>query len=131
MERDRHAMSFTDRLSAARPTKTVLFWSCVASAAATMIIGFTWGGWVRGATAQSMAEAKAESAVVKHLAPICVTQFKQDPAKEKKLKALKALDLYERGDYVKKQGWATMPGEKEADDQVADGCAKLITRMPG
>ena len=30
------------------------------------------------------------------------------------------------GDYVKKQGWATMPGEMEADGKVADECAKLL-----
>jgi hypothetical protein len=27
---------------------------------------------------------------------------------------------------VKKQGWAKMPGEEEADGKVADECAKLI-----
>jgi hypothetical protein len=127
MERDRHTMSFAEKWSAARPTKTLLFWSCVGSAVATMIIGFAWGGWVRGATAQNMAEAKAERAVVKRLAPICVAQFKQDPARDAKLKALEALSVYERSDYVQKQGWATMPGEKEPDDQIADKCATLIS----
>jgi len=126
MEHDRHAMSFMERLSAARPSKTLLFWSCVASVAATMIIGFTWGGWVRGATAQSMAEARAERAVVKRLVPICVAQFGRDPAREEKLKVLKALSVYDRSDYVKKQGWATMPGEKQPDDEVADSCAPVI-----
>ncbi|HXJ83440.1 MAG TPA: hypothetical protein VMS64_32740 [Candidatus Methylomirabilis sp.] len=126
MTQDIHAMSVTERLNAARPTKTLLFWSCVACIIATMIIGFTWGGWVRGATAQSMAEAKAERAVVKRLAPMCMAQFERDPAREEKLKALKALDVYERSEYVKKQGWATMLGEKEPDDAVADKCAALI-----
>jgi hypothetical protein len=127
MDQNRQGMTFMERMSAARPTKTVLFWSCVASIVATMIIGFTWGGWVRGATAQSMAETRAEGAVVKRLAPICVAQFQSDPAREDKLKALKALNVYERSDYVKKQGWATMPGEKEPDDQVAERCATMIT----
>ena len=119
--------SFRQRWSHARPTKTALFWCCVASALVTMIIGFTWGGWVKGATAQNMAETRAEDAVVKHLAPICVVQFKEDPAKDQKLKALKDMSSYERGDYVKKQGWATMPGQKEADDRVAEECARLIS----
>ena len=30
------------------------------------------------------------------------------------------------GDYVKKQGWATMPGEAEPASRVADECAKLL-----
>jgi len=27
---------------------------------------------------------------------------------------------------VQKQGWATMPGEKEPDRNVAEACAKLL-----
>jgi len=128
MGQDRPAISIGQRWSARRPTKTALFWSCVASSVLTMIIGFTWGGWVRGATAQSMAAVMAEDAVVKRLAPICVVQFKQDPTSEQKLKEVKELSAYERGDYVKKQGWAKMPGEREADTTVAEECAKLISQ---
>ncbi len=120
--------SLRQRWNQARPTKTALFWSCVGSAILTMIIGFTWGGWVRGATAQSMAEGMAEDAVVKHLAPICVAQFKEDPARDQKLKELKDMSSYEQGDYVKKQGWAKMPGGGNADDRVADECARLISQ---
>ncbi len=29
-------------------------------------------------------------------------------------------------DYVKKQGWATMPGEKTPDNDVASVCTKLL-----
>lgn len=36
------------------------------------------------------------------------------------------VDAWEQGDYVKKQGWATMPGEKEPESCVADECAKLL-----
>jgi hypothetical protein len=28
--------------------------------------------------------------------------------------------------HVKKQGWATMPGEKEPESRVADECAELL-----
>ena len=109
-----------------RPTKTALFWCCVGTAVLTMIVGFTWGGWVRGATARSMAEAMAEEAVVQHLAPICAIQSETDPARDQKLEELKAMSSYRRADYVTKQGWATMPGESEADSRVAEECAKLI-----
>jgi hypothetical protein len=43
-----------------------------------------------------------------------------------KLKEVKATDTWQRGDYVKKQGWATMPGEAEPDGKVADECVKLL-----
>ena len=103
MERGIEKVSLGQRWAKARPTKTLVFWSWVACAALTMIVGFTWGGWVRGATARAW-RRRAEEAVVKHLAPICVVQFKQDPAKDQKLKELRDLSAYERGDYVKKRG---------------------------
>jgi hypothetical protein len=33
---------------------------------------------------------------------------------------------WEQADYVKKQGWATMRGEWEADSKVAGECLKLL-----
>lgn len=113
-------------LSKAQPSLKVLIWSCVACIVLTIIIGFTLGGWVTGGTAQNMAEESAAKAVVDRLAAICIVQFKQDPEKDKKLEELKKTDSWERRDYVKKQGWATMPGEKEADSEVAEECAKLL-----
>ena len=64
------------------------------------IIGFVWGGWVSGGTAQKMAEEMAEDAVVDRLAQICVAQFNLDPAKDQKLKELKETTSYQRGDYL-------------------------------
>ena len=93
------------------------------------IIGFAWGGWVTGGTAQEMAEEMAEVAVLGRLAPICVEQFKQDPAKDQKLKELKKEDSWKRGDYVANQGWATMPGEKEPDNKVAEKCVELTMQL--
>jgi hypothetical protein len=95
-------------------------------AAATSIVGFAWGGWVTGGTAQKMAETLADNAVVKRLAPICVVQFNRDPGKEKKLTELKGTDSWQRDGYVEKQGWAIMPGEEKTDRNVAEACAKLL-----
>ncbi len=82
-------VSFRRWWDEARPTKTAVFWSWVGSVVLTMIIGFAWGGWVTGGTAQKMAEKMAEDAVVKRLAPMCVVQFTRDPGKDQKLKELK------------------------------------------
>jgi hypothetical protein len=118
--------SFGERWSAARPTKVVLFWCCVASVIATMIVGFGWGGWVMGSTARKMVDTQVDSAVVSRLAPMCALQVSQDPKKSEKLKALKEIGVWEQGEYVKKQGWATLPGGPAAEDRVAEACAKLI-----
>ncbi len=93
------------------------------------VIGFAWGGWVTGSTAQNMAEELAQRAVVARLAPICVEQYNQDSEKDEKLKELKETNSWQRDDYVEKQGWATMPGEKEADSKVAGKCAELLVEL--
>ncbi len=95
-------------------------------AAVLAIIGFAWGGWVTGSTAQKTAEELSQKAVVARLAPICVEQYNQDPGKDQKLTELKKTDSWMRGDYVENQVWAIMPGEKEADSKVAEKCAELL-----
>jgi hypothetical protein len=126
MEQAWQRVSLGQRWSETRPTKTAVFFSWVACVVVTMIVGFTWGGWVRGSTARSM----AEDTIVSRLAPICVVQFDRDPGKQQKLQELKATSSWQGGDYVKSQGWATMPGESEAAGRVADECAKLLMLKP-
>ncbi len=89
-------------------------------------------GWVMTSTsAETKAKKMAEKAVVDRLGGICVAQFNQDPDKDRKLEELKKEDAWKQGEYVKKQGWATMPGEKEADRDVADECANRILHPKG
>lgn len=126
MEQSQQKLSLGRRWSDARPTKTAVFWSCLASMVVTMIIGFTWGGWVTGGTALKMAEAVGEDAVAKRLAPMCVIRFNGDAKKDLKLKEFKEVNTWEKTDYVKKQGWATMPGEQEPGSRVAEECGKLL-----
>jgi hypothetical protein len=120
-------VSFVERLREARPSKKTVFGLMVAAAALTMIVGFNWGGWITGGTGQERVATGAQDAVTLRLAPICVAQFDLDPQKAMKLGELKAItSSWERPDYVKKQGWATMPGEKTADSDVANECTKLL-----
>jgi len=126
MEQHKETLSRGQRWSEARPTKTLVFWSWVATAVVTMIIGFSWGGWVTGGTARTTAEGVAQDAVVQRLAPICVVQSGRDPTRAVKLVALKEESAWQRGEYIGKQGWATMPGEQEHDRRVAEACARLL-----
>jgi hypothetical protein len=119
-------VNWRERRSDARPTKTVTFWCCVASAVVTMVVGFGWGGWVTGGTARQTAETMAHDAVVQRLASICVVQSGRDPAKAQKLVVLREESAWQRGEYVGKQGWATMPGEQEPNSTVAQACATLL-----
>ena len=122
-------VSYRQRWDKARATKKVVFWAIMGAIVLTMIVGFSWGGWVTGGTAQKMGETMAQDAVVQRLAPICVLQFKQDPEKAQKFIEFNETRNYQRDDYVKEQGWATMPGEEKPDNKVADACAKLLVQI--
>jgi hypothetical protein len=123
---NKQKVSFGQRWGAARPTKTAAFWTLVGAIILTMIVGFTWGGWVTGGTAQSMAAKMANDAVIQRLAPICVAQFNQDAGKDQKLTELQGISSYQRAAFVEEQGWATMVDEEKPDRKVADACAKLL-----
>lgn len=105
------------------------FLNAIIGAILISIVGFTWLGWVTGGTAQQEATERAEEAVNDHLAKICVYQFSQDPEKELKIKKLKEKSSWNRGDYLKEQGWATMPGEEEPLRGVADKCGELLMEI--
>ena len=102
------------------------FWNAIVGAIIISIVGFSWLGWVTGGTAQQEAKQMSEEAVNDRLAKICVYQAIQDPEKDLKLKELKGKSSWNRGDYLKNQGWATMPGEEEPDHGVAEKCAELL-----
>jgi hypothetical protein len=129
MERDQKKVGLRQRWDKARATKKVVFGFALAAIVVTLIVGFNWGGWVTGGSAQDMAVQSGRDAVIERLVPICVYQFNQDPEKDQKLSELKEASAYQRDDYVMEQGWATMPGEAEPDRQVADACAKLLMQI--
>ena len=95
-------------------------------AAALAVIGFSWGGWVTGRTAQQMAADQSRTDVVAALSPVCEDQAKRDPQMVERVAALKSADSWSRADLVMKNGWATMPGTTEGNRRVANACAGKI-----
>ena len=79
-----------------------------------------------GHTASEMASNEAQAQVVAALAPICVTQSKQDPRYAQTLATLQDTAVYERRDMVIAAGWATMPGATDPDPDVAEACMKTL-----
>lgn len=98
-------------------------------AIAAMIIGFNWGGWTLGSTAEKMAATGAKSAVVAVLAPICVEKFQGSTEVVANLQELKDKSSYQRTGYVEKGGWATFPGSDKASDGVAKACALMLSEL--
>jgi hypothetical protein len=105
--------------------KSILLGAIVGSFA-TILIGFAWGGWVLEKTSSDLSLKMTENAVLDRLTPMCIEQFNQDPEKDKKLETLKKIDTWRAEEFVREQGWATIPFEKKPDRHVADRCASLI-----
>jgi hypothetical protein len=108
-------------------TKPAL-WGALGGAIASAIIGFSWGGWVTGGTAEADATQRANAAVVAALAPVCVERFRGSADVAANLAALKKVDSWSQADFIEKGGWAIVPGSKALDQQsaVAKACASLL-----
>jgi hypothetical protein len=106
-----------------------LLQGAVAGCLATLIIGFTWGGWTLGTTAKQMADKSASTAVIAALAPICVDKFQHATDATDTLVALKKINSWEQSSFVEKGGWATMPGSTSADSEVARACANALSSL--
>jgi len=91
-------------------------------AVALAIVGFSWGGWVTGGTAEKMASEHARMEVVAALVPICIEQSSQDPQVAATLALLKDTSSYQRSDMLMEAGWATIPGSSDPNRQVASAC---------
>jgi thioesterase domain-containing protein len=109
-------------------SRTRLIQGMVIGAVASMVIGFSWGGWVLGSTAHRLAADQASTAVVTVLTPICVEKFLQNSDAQANLAALREISTnWQQGQYVEKGGWATRPGATSSDYELARACAaKLI-----
>ncbi|MBW2066974.1 MAG: hypothetical protein JRJ03_18860, partial [Deltaproteobacteria bacterium] len=97
-----------------------------------LIVIFSAGWVVTSSSAKNEAQTMATEAVMDRLAQIALAQFMQDPNKEERLNEMKKLKSWgenNRSDYVKEQGWATMPGEKKPDEQLADEVARRLMNI--
>ena len=105
--------------------KPPFLWGIVIGAIALLIVIF-WTGWV---VTNSTAKEMANETVLENLVPICVEQYIQDPNKVERFGELKEKSSYQRDDYVKESGWATMPGSESPVRGLADKCAKQIIEL--
>ena len=93
-------------------------WGLGVGAVVLLIVIFSSGWVMTSGSAETQAKLIAQEAVMAHLAPIAVAQFMQDPNRQERLKELKELDSWKRGEYVQNQGWVTMPGSESPNRQI-------------
>jgi hypothetical protein len=104
-------------------------WGAVIGSVLTMIVGFGWGGWVTGGTADQFARQQANAAVTSALTPFCLAKAKMDPASAKKLGELRTIEYsYGQQQFVLEAGWASMAGSDEPNRQVAEACASQLLK---
>ncbi len=120
------ASGLSNRWQTYRASKATLFWSCAGVAVATMIVGFSWGGWVTGGTAEKMSGSAASAARAELAAAMCVSRFMSGTDMVAQLAALKASNSWSRDDLMDKGGWTTPPGADKPIRGAADLCAKQL-----
>jgi hypothetical protein len=94
-------------------------------AVATIFVGFFWGGWSLGSTADKLANERSELAVVAALAPICADKFRALPDAEAKKVALSKVDSWKRRDEFPKE-FVTLPGQSYPSSGLVDACYTVL-----
>jgi hypothetical protein len=129
--------TLSQRFDDYQASKTVLFWACAGSVIAATIVGFSWGGWTTGGSAQEMAEDSAAQARQELAAVVCVDRFMAAPDVGVQLTALKEMERsYQQGKFVADGGWAIIvpasgPTDYQArtnDRKAAGLCAEELAK---
>ena len=90
------------------------------------VVGFTWGGWVTGGTANDKAMAMSRDNVVASIVPVCLGMARSDPARADKMATIRAASTYQRRNAVMAAGWATVPGTDAPDRDIAQACLAAL-----
>ena len=102
-----------------------LLQGAVVGAIVTILMGFNWGGWSLGSTADRMATEQAKLAVVAVLAPVCADKFRAQPDSAAKTIALSKVYPWNRAKDFPKE-IVTLPGETEPNSALVDACYALL-----
>jgi len=122
-------MSFSEKFRDFRASKAVLFWSCAACVVATMVVGFTWGGWVTGGSAQERADKAAQQAVAQLAADICFKRYLAAPDARASLTALGEESSYRRDGILEDGGWVTLADRDKPISGAAELCADQLAEV--
>jgi hypothetical protein len=94
-------------------------------AVATIVVGFYWGGWVLGSTADKMSKQRSETAVVAVLAPVCAEKFAALPDAATRKVALEKAESWKRDEQFPK-ALITLKGESYPNSDLVEACYKLV-----
>lgn len=112
-----------------RPSKTLWAWTIVGASALTMVAGFTWGGWTTTGRARVMTDIAVRDAKADLVAGICVHNFITAADAAHNLKALQAKSSWQRDDFIKEGGWASVAGIDDPVANATDACADQLMKL--
>ena len=93
-------------------------------AVATLVIGFSWGGWVTDTKAKSMASAAETSGQMSVLVPLCVAQFMATDGAVAKIK----ITQYGHDDVIRE--FVKKVVDTQMDYSFARACAVAVDDAP-
>lgn len=102
-----------------------LLQGAAAGAVAAAFIGFSFGGWSLGSTAERLAKERSDLAVVAALAPVCADKFRAQPDAAGKTAALSKADVWSRSEAFPKE-LVTLPGETYPSSALVYACSTLL-----
>ena len=101
-------------------SRTRLLQGIAIGVVATLVVGFSWGGWVTGTTAKSMAAAAETKGQMSTLVPLCAAQFMATDGAVAKLK----LTPYGHDDIIRE--FVKKVVDTEMDYSFARACAAAV-----
>jgi hypothetical protein len=101
-------------------SRTRLLQGIALGVVATLVVGFSWGGWVTGGTAKSMAATAETNGKMSVLVPLCITQFMVADGAVAKLK----LAQYGHDDIVRE--FVKRVADTDMDYSFARACASGV-----
>lgn len=105
-------------------------YGAVAGGIAVAVIGFMWGGWVTGGSANARAQAAADTGRTDLAAAICVQNFLADDGARDNLAEIKQFaSSSQQRTFIEAGGWAVMPDSEAVARPTATLCARMLSGL--
>jgi hypothetical protein len=104
-------------------------WGAAFGGIAMAIVGFSQLGWKTAASADNLAQERADTAVVAALLPFCVAKAQEDAQQPALAKFRAEHSSFSRYDLVIKAGWAAFGVANAPDSALARACAVKLYAM--
>ena len=121
--------SMWKRWERSHPSKVTVLWSCIGTVLMTMIIGFTWGGWMTTGRSELMAAGAVHEARTELMATLCVNRFINFEDVADQLADFQKSGSWEQRDIVRNGGWTNVGARDQPLENAVNVCAERIAGL--